>query len=236
MPDEIEDDEDLQEEAADRRPLHDQQQAVPIAGLPEFEGRRPVGVVTKVNGSGERIHRSMALGEKVLLLVETTVSEVNHKQTKEGLKRHHTLVVDDLWETPEGEVSELLARCRQAYHDAERDRTGQLTIDDVEDQSVAVTVDAFGVAMTDAERAEAAGDVVELERRRAAKQPGAADDAVPPFLGYEDLTASDVVERLTATDDRALVLAIGDFEAGHRNRKTVLDACVRRGGELGGER
>src|SRR3954470_13170104 len=121
-PDDI-DDEDLQEEAADRAPLH-QQQAVPIAGLPDFEGHRPVGVVTKVNGSGERIHRPMAYQEKVVLIVECTVDDVSHKRTNEGMKRRHTLVVDDLWEAPANEATTLLARCRQAYHDAERDRTG----------------------------------------------------------------------------------------------------------------
>lgn len=88
------DEEEGDEPAAD----DDSTLVVSAAPLPEFEGLQPVAVVSKLNGAGQRIRRPMHLGERVLLLVEAEVAAVGHGRTDEGVKRLHTLKVEDLWE------------------------------------------------------------------------------------------------------------------------------------------
>lgn len=99
--------------------------ALPSFELPDFEGTRPVGVVTKLNGAGERIQRAMHLGERGVLLVEYEVANVGHSSTKGGVKRAHTLKVLDLYELEGKPGRRLLNAARQAYRTADNERHGR---------------------------------------------------------------------------------------------------------------
>lgn len=104
------------------------QPALPTLELPDFEGIRPVGVVTKVNGAGSRIARPLHLEERVVLVVEVEVSNVGHAATDAGVKRIQTTTVKDLYEL-EGKAGKTLLRSlRQAYAIADDQRHGRRPI------------------------------------------------------------------------------------------------------------
>ena len=193
-----------------------------MSTLPEFEGVQPVGVVTKINGASQRITRAIHLGESGVALVEWRSEAINHKRTKDGLKRHQTLDVLEMWELPAEQSDLLLAQARRQKRIEDDERTGAQPIVGLEDAGDQVVTDNAGVVMTDGEVAEATG------------KPLIPDDSgdTPPWLGYEELKASEVIDRLKATDNRELVLAVGDFEESHRARKTVMDAAMHRSAEL----
>jgi hypothetical protein len=96
--------------------------------LPSFEGVKPVGVVTKVNGAGSRIFRAMHLDEKVVLVIEARVSNVGHGTTDDGVKRIHTLRVADLYELEGKAGASLLRSLRQAHQIADDQRHGRKPI------------------------------------------------------------------------------------------------------------
>lgn len=94
------------------------QTALPM-DLPDFEGRKPVGVVTRVNGAGERISRAMHYDEHVVLIIEGTIGNVGHGKTAQGMKRVQTITVDDLYEIEGRAGQRILNACRQAYRTAD---------------------------------------------------------------------------------------------------------------------
>jgi hypothetical protein len=198
--------------------------------LPEIEGVQPVGVVTKINGSGQRINRAMHIKERVVLLVEASVDDFGHKRTKDGVKRRHTLIVDDMYEVTGDRARELLQEARAEH----RKSSPQLSIDDeLEDPGPTVTVDgSSGVVMTDKEKAEAlAADlsaVDELEAARTARR----QTETAPWDVYDTLGVGPIKNRLDHCDDRAVVLHVGTYEAAHKNRSGVMDAVTRRGAQL----
>jgi hypothetical protein len=104
------------------------QPALPTIELPSFEGVKPVGVVTKVNGAGSRIHRAMHLDEKVVLVIEARVSNVGHGTTDDGVKRVHTLRVADLYELEGKAGATLIRSLRQAYNLADDARHGRAAL------------------------------------------------------------------------------------------------------------
>lgn len=114
--------------------------------LPEFEGLTPVGVVTKLNGAGQRIHRACHLEEKIVLVVEAEVSNVGHGMTDDGVKRIHTLRVKDLYELEGKTGAALLRSLRQAYRLADDQRHGRQ-----------------GLGMAELEQPEPNGAGIELE-------------------------------------------------------------------------
>lgn len=136
--------------------------------LPEFEGIQPVGVVTKINGAGQRIRRPMHLGEKVVLVVEAEVGTIGHGQTDEGVKRLQALKVADLYELEGKPGAVLLRSLRQAYRLSDDLRHGRKGLPGVADQpepagpGIAITVDENGIVLTDAEVAAMRGEVLGL--------------------------------------------------------------------------
>jgi hypothetical protein len=56
--------------------------------------------------------------------------------------------------------------------------------------------------------------------------------APPPYVDYDTVTAKEIIARLTASTDRAHVLAVGDFEESHKNRPSVMQAAMKRSAEL----
>lgn len=102
------------------------QAALPSLELPDFEGIRPVGVITKVNGTGERIGRAMRHGERVVLLVEAEVIDVHHPRTKAGIKRSQVLTALDLYELEGKPGRRILSAAKQAYRVGDDMRHGRL--------------------------------------------------------------------------------------------------------------
>lgn len=136
------------------------QPALPSFELPEFEGLKPVGVVTGVTGTGQRIARAMHLEERVVIVVEAEVSNVGHKITDDGVKRVHTLRVRDLYELEGKAGKKLLRGLKVAYRLADDQRHGRRQLMAVDDPNVAgveVTTDGSGVLVTPSERGELAG-------------------------------------------------------------------------------
>jgi hypothetical protein len=134
--------------------------------LPEFEGVQPVGVVTKVNGSGQRIRRAMHLGERVILVVEAEVDDVGHKRTDDGVKRDQVLKVSDLWELEGKPGATLVRSLRQAYKLSDDHAAGRRVLNGMEQPDpagpgITVTVDGNGVVLTDTEAAAMRGEVLD---------------------------------------------------------------------------
>lgn len=151
-----------------------------MTGLPEIDGIQPVGVVTKLRGTGQRIDRSLYLGEKTWLLVEAEVDEAYKlKATGDGPKLYQVLQVVDLFELDpdEDEETKALVRATRAFHqDLDDRRAGRtrLPSDDTrQPEGVAGIVDSYGVVMSAAEIAEARG--IDLDP--------AGDDVVVEFFG-----------------------------------------------------
>ena len=150
-----------------------------MTGLPEIDGIQPVGVVTKLRGTGQRIDRSLHLGEKTWLLVEAEVDEAYKlKATGDGPKLHQVLQVVDLFELdPDEDDTKALVRATRAFHrDLDDKKAGRtsLPLDDTrQPEGVAGVVDGSGVVMSAAEIAEARG--IDLDP--------AGDDVVVEFFG-----------------------------------------------------
>lgn len=96
--------------------------------LPEFDGIIPVGVLTAITGAGQRIHRAIHHGEKLVLLVEAEVADVRHPKTKEGIKRKHVLSVVDLYEVPGDAGKRMLTHLRQSYRQDDDARNGRRSL------------------------------------------------------------------------------------------------------------
>jgi hypothetical protein len=137
---------------------------LPSFELPDFEGLKPVGVNTKVNGSGQRIGRAMHLEERVIIVAECEVANIGHGTTDAGVKRIQTLAVRDLYELEGKAGKKLLRGLRAAYRLADDARHGRKNLHDhgmnVADPNVSgveVTTDGSGVLVTPGERGGLAG-------------------------------------------------------------------------------
>lgn len=131
--------------------------------LPDFEGLKPIGVITKVSGAGQRITRPLGLEQRVILVVEAVVSGVDHKTTNDGVKRIHTLAVKDLYEAEGKEGKKLLSTMRQHAKKVEDERSGRLTVPGVDTTPKTdhgQVLDNNGVALTPEEVAAARGEEV----------------------------------------------------------------------------
>jgi hypothetical protein len=203
------------------------------SNLPEFEGVQPVGVVTKLNGSSQRIVRAIHLDETGVALVEFKGDDIGHKRTKkEGVKRHQTLAALDVYELAEGKCPgcgcDLLVELRAE----QRKNDPQLSIDDVDQAAElgrAMRTDESGVVLTDAELAER----LEADRAAVAEiEAGRAHGDPPPWDDFDRLGVGPVKNRLEHCDDQALVNAVAAYEAAHKNRAGVIDAAQRRHAQL----
>lgn len=136
--------------------------------LPEFEGILPVGVITKLTGTGQRITRPLHYEERGVLVVEYEVVNVQHPKTADGMKRVQVLDVKDFYELEGKPGAVLLRSLRQAYRLADDARKGRkgLPIADLEQPEdagpgLAVTVAGDGTVLTSTELAEIRGEVLE---------------------------------------------------------------------------
>lgn len=130
-----------------------------MSGLPEIGGIIPVGVVTKVKGTGQRIEEALNLGQRVVMLVEASVSDAYQlKDTKEGPKLHQALTIDDLWVLRGKEARELVKARKTELARPKPDLAGTHPLGLVDDSAPpAGYVDASGVAMTPSEVAAQRG-------------------------------------------------------------------------------
>lgn len=137
------------------------QPALPAFELPDFEGLKPTGVVTKLNGAGQRIIRAMHLDESIVLLVEARVSNVGHLKTDGGVHRVHTLKVDDLYEVAGKPGRRLLNLARSAYRTADDQRNGRAPLP-LEKTGIVLGPDGYtdgnGNLLSDEDLAEIRGD------------------------------------------------------------------------------
>lgn len=91
--------------------------------LPLFEGERPTGTELKGSIKSERLTPPLRRGQTVFLLVEATVTDVNHKTGKGDIAiREHKVDVEDVFLMDPDEagyrISELEAEHRAAVDDA----------------------------------------------------------------------------------------------------------------------
>jgi hypothetical protein len=194
--------------------------------LPEYHGRKPIGMKTNLVGTGNRSTREHTVGDRVVFVVEAKVKRAGgFDEVDDGLLYLETYKVQDMWEVVDFDVAQrYLQECRTAYREADKARTGQLDIDDVEppDLPPAVDVDEFGVAILDAEKREAAGlpplpaeddDVVDAE----IVDDEWEYDTPPPEV--DERTAEQI-----AADAKADADAVAELEAGRRtNRSPIAD-------------
>lgn len=140
-----------------------EQAALPSLGLPEFEGITPVAVETTLTGSGQRIHRPIHHGERLILVIEAEATDIRHPRTKQGVKRKQILFAEDMYELDSKRGKELLGSLRTAYRLAEDERGGRKMIDgwkepgEAPEGGVNVTVDGSGTALLPSEVADARG-------------------------------------------------------------------------------
>lgn len=206
-------DDDLIEEATDAG------EQLPL-DLPDYHGRKPVGMKTSVNGAGNRLTVPHGIGDTVVLLVEAKVKRAGHEEADDGLLYAETLKVVDLFEIGGEAGRDLLRTQRLAYQDARRSADGEDPLP--LDLGVEVTIDGSGVALTPAELAEQTGGV-----------DGVDQLAVPaPWLGYEDRSVAEIKESIAALDSVGEVQAVLSYELAHRARSTVLKAAGERRGLL----
>lgn len=211
--------------------------------LPEFEGRLPVGVLTKVNGAGQRIVRPLHLEEKVIVIVEAKVSNVGHAITNDGVKRVHTLAVDDLYELEGKEGQRLLRHLREAYRTADDARHGRtaLPIDGIDGPDMAVTTDGNGTVLTPGEVAELQGiDLADGSRdpivvvlddgsrslwpdefERGEPRPSVGD--VRECMVVKEILDADTGETLAALTDDELAARLVDLEAEAQAKEAAED-------------
>lgn len=127
------------------------------ARLPEFEGIFPVGVVTNMTGVSQRISRAIHIDERGVAVVEWELDSVNHKRTKDGVKRHQALKVLELFELEGSTGRRLLNHLKERYRAA--DDVDPLPFKHSGDEAlvdavIAGRTDGSGVAMTPSEAAE----------------------------------------------------------------------------------
>lgn len=126
--------------------------------LPEFEGQVPIGVVTAITGSGQRITRPIHYMEKGVLLVEFEATNIGHKKTNDGMKRVHTLAVVDLYELDGEEGQKLLRQKRAQWRVADDASHGRQSLGLDDTAQPVLSVD--GVILTALELAERQGVTV----------------------------------------------------------------------------
>lgn len=128
----------------------------PAGRLPDFEGLTPVGVLTSLQGAGERITRALHLDEKIVLVVEARVTNVQHPMSKAGVKRQHVLKVADLYELPGRRGARLLTALKKAWRLSDDASQGRTAIEELAGagDDLELTVDGAGVVLTDADLAD----------------------------------------------------------------------------------
>lgn len=234
------------------------QPALPELDLPDYNGRRPVGMKTAVNGAGNRVYRPHTIGDTVTLVIEAKVSDAGHKQTKDGLLYVEKYQVADVFEADGETGKHLLLGLRTAYRLADDERHGRKQLPLAGMPPILGPdgwTDGSGRLLLPEELAEIRGEL-------AAREGGDGDEAGPddgdvggdldalaeleagrgrtigePWPGYEQSSAKEIRDHLGGMDDRDEVFGVAAWEEAHGGRKTIVEAATRRAAELldGGE-
>lgn len=137
------------------------QPALPELELPEYHGRKPVGMKTSVNGAGNRLSRAHDIDDRVVLVIEARVKKAGHESTDDGLLYAESLKVVDLFEIQGDAGRRLLSGVRQAYRTADDQGKGRkaLPITTIDPETgLEVVTDGSGVVLTPADLAEIRGE------------------------------------------------------------------------------
>lgn len=163
--------------------LSGHQPTLPTLELPEYHGRKPVGMKSGISGMASRVTRPHTVGDRVVLVIEARVIFAGHESTDDGLQYVEKYKTDDLFELPGDQGSRMLTLLRSLYRTADDATKGRRPIPELGDVGYA---DASGVVLTPPELAELRGDPV-----RAILSP----ELTPVVVVYNDN------ERLAWPDD-----------------------------------
>lgn len=133
------------------------QPALPALELPEYHGRKPVGMKTSLTGTATRITRPHSIGDRAVLVLEVKVKKAGHEDTDDGLTYAETLKVLDMFELSGDQGSRLISTVRSLHRTAEDAVKGRAPVPDLGDVGY---TDGAGVVLTPAEVAELRGDPV----------------------------------------------------------------------------
>ena len=150
------------------------QPTLPTMELPDYHGRKPVGMKTALAGAGTRVTRPHTIGDRIVLVIEARVKSASHEDTDDGLVYSEKLKVLDLFELDPGQGSRLISTVRSLYRTGEDAIKGRRPIPDLGDTGY---TDASGVVLTPAEVAELRGDPI-----RAILSP----ELTPAVIVYDD--------------------------------------------------
>lgn len=150
------------------------QPTLPTMELPDYHGRKPVGMKTALAGAGTRVTRPHTIGDRIVLVIEARVKSASHEDTNDGLVYSEKLKVLDLFELDPGQGSRLISTVRSLYRTGEDAIKGRRPIPDLGDTGY---TDASGVVLTPAEVAELRGDPI-----RAILSP----ELTPAVVVYDD--------------------------------------------------
>lgn len=96
--------------------------------LPIFEGTEPRITIMNLSGKSGRRTRPFHLGDRVVLVVEGTISRVAHEDTKGGIARAHTLVVEEVYELGADRSVSLIEDLTEEYTRALDDIEGRVQL------------------------------------------------------------------------------------------------------------
>ena len=150
------------------------QPTLPTLELPDYHGRKPVGMKTALAGAGTRVTRPHTIGDRIVLVIEARVKSASHEDTDDGLVYSEKLKVLDLFELDPSQGSRLISTVRSLYRTGEDAIKGRRPIPDLGDTGY---TDASGVVLTPAEVAELRGDPI-----RAILSP----ELTPAVVVYDD--------------------------------------------------
>lgn len=142
--------------------------------LPEYHGRKPVGMKTGITGAGNRLSRPHGIGDRAVLVVEVKCKKAGHEDTDDGLVYVESMKVVDLFEVAGDPGARLLSTLRSAHRTAKDKLEGK---DPIPELGTVGYTDASGVVLTDREVAALRGDPVRAL---------VSDDLTPAVVLYED--------------------------------------------------
>lgn len=150
------------------------QPTLPTLELPEYMGRKPIGMKTSITGAGNRISSHHAIGDRVVLVIEGKVKKAGHEDTDDGLVYVETIKVVDQFEVAGQPGRTLLSTMRSAHRTADDARAGVQAIDGLGEVGY---TDASGIVLTPREVAALRGDPVRAM---------VTDELRPVVVVYED--------------------------------------------------
>lgn len=143
------------------------------AALPDYQGRVPVGMTSRITGLNDLINAPHGVGQRAVVVVLVECTDAGHRKTSKGLKYHETYEARELL-TPDPDAGRRLWAVLSADRRAAADKAAARA----PLPGMAVVTDASGVVLTEAELADLRGDPV-----AAIRGPGAL---IPAVVVYDD--------------------------------------------------